>query len=340
MPDTCMSEGKRNKRKRTDRYSRIDHDRLFKELISTFFEEFLLLFFPDVYEDIDFEHTAFLSEELFTDVVKGEKRRVDILVETRLKGEDSLIIIHVEPQSYEQPEFHERMFIYFSRLYEKYRRRILPIAIFSYDKVKEETDVLEISFPFLEVMKFQFFKVELKRKNWRDYIGQDNPVAAALLSKMGYTARERVEVKKEFLRMLVRLEQDPARMTLLTGFFETYLKLNEEEEERLREELRKLDPDEEGRIMEITTSWHERGRLEGRKEGKLEGKIEGKLEGKLETLYVILQAKFGDSWRGKKTSIEELAMNDSIMQELILKATIESKWDRVREFIQEKEQFE
>ena len=29
---------------------RIDHDRLFKELLSTFFEEFLLLFFPHVYE--------------------------------------------------------------------------------------------------------------------------------------------------------------------------------------------------------------------------------------------------------------------------------------------------
>ena len=25
----------------------IDHDRLFKELLSTFFEEFILLFFPD-----------------------------------------------------------------------------------------------------------------------------------------------------------------------------------------------------------------------------------------------------------------------------------------------------
>lgn len=39
-----------------------------------------------------------------------------------------------------------------------------------------------------------------------------------------------VQVKLEFLRMLVRMELGPARMTILTGFFETYLKLNEEEE--------------------------------------------------------------------------------------------------------------
>jgi hypothetical protein len=51
---------------------------LFKELISTFFEEFMALFFPDAYEAIDFGRTSFLSEELFTDILKGEKRRVDI----------------------------------------------------------------------------------------------------------------------------------------------------------------------------------------------------------------------------------------------------------------------
>ncbi|MGG3835135.1 DUF4351 domain-containing protein, partial [Geobacillus thermocatenulatus] len=39
----------------------IDHDRLFKELIQTFFEEFLLLFFPDMHEHIDFSHLSFLS---------------------------------------------------------------------------------------------------------------------------------------------------------------------------------------------------------------------------------------------------------------------------------------
>ncbi|GGJ81233.1 hypothetical protein GGR02_003500 [Anoxybacillus voinovskiensis] len=35
------------------------------------------------------EHVSFLSEELFTDVTAGEKYRVDLLVETKLKGEDS-----------------------------------------------------------------------------------------------------------------------------------------------------------------------------------------------------------------------------------------------------------
>ncbi|KJE27867.1 transposase, YhgA-like family protein [Geobacillus kaustophilus] len=77
----------------------IDHDRLFKELLQTFFEEFVLLFFPDMHEHIDFSRLSFLSEELFTDVTAGEKYRVDLLVKTKFKGEDGVIIVHVENQS-------------------------------------------------------------------------------------------------------------------------------------------------------------------------------------------------------------------------------------------------
>ena len=95
-------------------------------------------------------------------------------------------------------------------------------------------------------------------------------MAAALLSKMGYKQEEKVRVKVEFIRMLTRLRLDPARMTLLAGFFETYLRLNRSEEERFEEELRSLEPKEALAMMEITTSWHEKGRVEGRVEGQIE----------------------------------------------------------------------
>ncbi|QDI91945.1 hypothetical protein EPH95_12795 [Salicibibacter halophilus] len=92
--------------------------------------------------------------------------------------------------------------------------------------------------PFLDVVKFNYLTVELIKLSWRDFIRQDNPVAGALLSKMGYTKEEKIEVKKEFLRMLVRLDLDPARNQLLTTFFETYLTLTDEEEYTLQEEVK------------------------------------------------------------------------------------------------------
>src|SRR5690625_2652093 len=112
-----------------------------------------------------------------------------------------------------------------------------------------------------------FENLELrKKKNWRDYIKSDNPVAAALLSKMGYTEKERVEVKKEFLKMLVRMELDPAKSKFLNDFFETYLKLSEEEEEELMKEMKHSDYADE--ILELTNSWEERGIKKGIEEGK------------------------------------------------------------------------
>ncbi|RXS87550.1 Rpn family recombination-promoting nuclease/putative transposase [Geobacillus sp. PK12] len=257
----------------------IDHDRLFKELIQTFFEEFILLFFPDMHEHIDFRHLSFLSEELFTDVTAGEKYRVDLLVETKLRAEDGLIIVHVENQAYIQPSFPERMFLYFSRLFEKYRTRIVPIAVFSYDALRKEPSVFSIEFPFGDVLQFRFFPVELRKKHWRDYIRHDNPIAAALLGKMGYTESEKVELKKEFLRMLVRLELDEARQRLLLGFFETYVKLSEEEEQQLQREVKAMETKEREKVLELIISYEQKGRKEGLEEGMKRGIEQGIKQG-------------------------------------------------------------
>ncbi|NNU90051.1 Rpn family recombination-promoting nuclease/putative transposase [Anoxybacillus sp. CHMUD] len=246
----------------------IDHDRLFKELITTFFEEFLLLFFPHVHEHIDFQHVSFLSEELFTDVTAGEKYRVDLLVETKLKGEDSLIIVHIENQSYVQPSFPERMFIYFSRLFEKYRKRMLPIAVFSYDSLRHESSSFTtLQFPFFDVLQFRFLTVELRKQNWRDYIRHDTPIAAALLSKMGYTESERVELKKQFLRMIVRMELDEAKQRLLIGFFETYVRLSDEEEQQLRNEVNEMETKEKEQVLDLIISYEKKALEKGLKEG-------------------------------------------------------------------------
>ena len=118
--------------------------------------------------------------------------------------------------------------------------------------------------------------MHLRKQNWREYIKKDNPAAAALLSKMGYSEDERVQVKIEFLRMLVRLQVDPAKQRLLYGFFESYLSLNDEEEERFMEEARRLDEADE--ILEIPISYEERGKKKGLEEGLERGKKEVALE--------------------------------------------------------------
>ncbi|ASN06461.1 RpnC/YadD family protein [Virgibacillus necropolis] len=260
---------------REDHKPYVHHDQLFKQLIHTFFAEFLDEFFPEVHDHIDFSTVKPLSEEMFTDLHKGESRRADIVIESKLKEQDTLIIIHVEPQSYTQPNFHERMYQYFSMLYNKYRKPILPIAIFSYDENYNERNEFMMDFPFFHVLSFNFMMLELRKMNWRDYITSNNPVAAALLSKMGYTEDEKIQVKKEFLRMLVKMEIDPARSELLNGFFETYLSLNKTEEEKLMEEINQLSQDESERILKLPNSWREKGIQEEKEKIALEMLKEG-----------------------------------------------------------------
>ncbi|WP_026702261.1 Rpn family recombination-promoting nuclease/putative transposase [Salibacterium aidingense] len=238
----------------------VDHDRLFKEVLTTYFEEFIQLFFPEVHEAVDFSNLQFLAEEVFSDVTQGEKYRVDILAKTSLKDEETLIIIHTEPQSYPQPDFNERMFLYYGRLYEKYRCNILPIALFTYDQYRKEPDHFSIAFPFHDVLHFQFLIIQLKQQNWRNFIRSDNPLAAALLSKMGYNEKEKVQVKKEFLRMMAHMKIDPARSNLLTGFFfETYPTLTSSEEKKLREEVKRMDGREGEKVREFIVSYEKKG---------------------------------------------------------------------------------
>ncbi|WP_199794657.1 Rpn family recombination-promoting nuclease/putative transposase [Lentibacillus sp. Marseille-P4043] len=252
------------------------HDQLFKQLIHTFFEEFLAAYFPEVHRNIDFQSIKPFSEEVHTDLLEGSTRRLDIVIETKLKGTDTIIIVHVEPQSTTQTDFHDRMFRYFSLLYNKYRKPIIPIAVFSYDESWEK-DEYTMRFPFFHVLTFNYMTLHLQKKNWRDYIQSDNPVAAALLSKMGFSNEERIQVKIEFLKMMARMELDPARQRLIYGVFETYLKLNKGEEEELMKEIKQMDDAE--KILELPISYEERGIEKGKKIGEQIGKERGEQSG-------------------------------------------------------------
>lgn len=104
----------------------INHDRLFKELITTFFEEFIILFFPDIHEELDFQKVRFLQQEIFTDVTEGDTHQVDLLVETKWKGNNSIVIVHMESQATYQKDFNKRMFLYFSRIFKSISAPLSP----------------------------------------------------------------------------------------------------------------------------------------------------------------------------------------------------------------------
>ena len=244
------------------------HDELFKLLLETFFVEFLELFVPGAALLLDRNHVVFRQNEVIPNLLGKEKHVVDLLVETRLQDEDGLVLIHVETQSQRRPDYNRRMFLYACALYQKYQQKILPIVLYAHNGRSKESNTFCLGFSFLSVFQFSFFSIQLNRLDWRQYIRQSNPVAAALLSKMGYADSEKVAVKIEFARMLARMRLDRARQVLLTSFFDTYLTLNEAERMQYKQRLpEELAPEEVERVLQLTTSYHEEGRREGEVSG-------------------------------------------------------------------------
>ncbi|BBD63445.1 hypothetical protein NIES2109_62950 (plasmid) [Nostoc sp. HK-01] len=257
----------------------IDHDRLFKELLSTFFLEFLDLFLPQVASQIDRDSIQFLPQEVFTDVTSGEKKEIDLLAQVRYQNQETYFLIHVENQSYTQTVFPKRMFKYFARLHEKYDLPIYPVVIFSFDEpLRPEAQNYRVTFPDLNVLEFQFAAIQLNRLSWRDFINQPNPVAAALMAKMNILPEERPQVKAECLRLLTTLKLDPARMQLISGFVGVYLELNAAEEEVFKATADRMGLTDKEEYIAMVTSWERVGAEKERRE----------------TLEALLKVRFGN----------------------------------------------
>jgi predicted transposase/invertase (TIGR01784 family) len=247
----------------------ISHDQNFKELISTFFIEFLELFLPELASAIEADSVTFREQEYFVDLVEGEKKIIDLLAEVKLTGEDATILVYIEPQSTGRPVFPQRMFFYFSRLHQKHLKRIYPIAIFSYDSPLEAAKTAyKVEFPSLKVLEFNFTAIQLNQLNWRDYIHQANPVAAALMAKMKIAKKDRPKVKAECLRLLVTLKLDPAKTQLISKFVDTYLRLNVQEERVFQTEIATMNVEQKEEIMQVMTSWEEKGLEKGLEKGQ------------------------------------------------------------------------
>jgi len=87
------------------------------------------------------------------------------------------------------------------------------------------------------------------------------------MANMQRGPKDAARVKLACLRMLAKLQLDPARRELISGFVDSYLELTMEEEEQLGEELQELHPQEKGGVMEIVTSWMKKGLEQERQEG-------------------------------------------------------------------------
>ena len=297
----------------------IDHNRLGKELLRLHLPDFMKLFAPRIAKDIDWSSFEILDKEL-NELTRIKKRSNDVIAKVKYKNVLVFLIIHIELQSQSEAGFARRMFVYYSRLHEKYGLPIYPIVLCTYDMPRRpEPDYYQIHFPGLKVLSFRFQVVQLNRLDWHKFKTSRNPIACALMAKMKMANTERYDVKLESLQNLGKLNLNEASKSLISCIVDTYLKLDAREERKFQFALNRIEPQLKERVMELTTSWMQKGEKKGEKKGAKKGEKKGKLIGVRETVLRLLRKRFGplDTNSTKKISVLPLSTAEELSEALL-----------------------
>jgi len=271
-------------------------DEAWKQIIEKLFPDFLAFFFPQIYKDINFSKGfEFLDKELQKILKRSEvgKKIVDKLVKVYLNdGSEKWLLIHIEVQGYQEENFSERIYIYNYRIFDRYRKEVISLALLTDTNQNYRPTTFRISrwgfklsfqFPLIKLIDYQEKGEELEQN--------PNPFSIVVMSFLKTietkgSEQERYSWKKQFLLELYERGLTRDIIFLLYQFIDLIMNLSEEFEIALTEEILKI---EEAKKMSIITSAERIGIEKGKKEGKIEGKIEGLQE----SIYDIFEIKFG-----------------------------------------------
>ena len=110
-----------------------DYDSPWKEILESYFPDFMAFFFPQAHQAIDWpKGYESLDKELQQIVRDAElgKRLADKLMKVwRLNGEEQIVLIHTEIQASHDPAFAKRMYTYNYRLFDRYDRPVVSLAV-------------------------------------------------------------------------------------------------------------------------------------------------------------------------------------------------------------------
>ncbi|MCB0606579.1 MAG: Rpn family recombination-promoting nuclease/putative transposase [Lewinella sp.] len=296
------------------------NDALWKGVIEDLFDDFLSFFFPQ--SDFMFslnEGVEFLDKELhelFPGTTGKNIRFVDKLVKVHTRdGPDHWILVHVEVQGQQDKDFEERMFTYFYRIFDKHRKPIAAIAIFSDSSPNYHPKSFEWGILGTE-LRYSFTTFKVLDQKEEELKASPNPFSIIILTVLlalkkgkiqeGELFELKLDLAKQLLSKSISKPKIHALMNFLRFYvrFEDYTKDDKFElaldqltektqpmgiEEIIKEQLAAEYKKQgfklgraEGRAVGI-----EEGRQEGREEGREEGKEIGRIES---TIQVVLSA--------------------------------------------------
>lgn len=284
-----------------------DYDSPWKEVLERYFKEFMQFFFPTAYRGIEWSKPyEFLDKELQQIVRDAElgRRLVDKLVKVlTTEGDETWVVVHVEVQGEAETDFARRMYIYNYRLFDRYDRRIISLAVLADDRKAWRPNhfgyalwgyELSMQFPIVKLLDYGRREAELEVN--------PNPFAIVVLAylKTRVTRRnpeDRLQWKLRLVKLLYKRGYGKDDILELLRFIDWIMVLPDAFAERFDDEIVRYE--EEQKMQYVTTferigikKGREEGRQEGREEGWQEGRQEGFLQNAREAVVEILQIRF------------------------------------------------
>lgn len=298
-----------------------DFDSPWKEALELYFQAFLAFFFPEAHTDVDWRRGyEFLDKELQQVLRKGNvgKRVVDKLIKVWLRnGDEEWLLIHVEVQSQEEIDFARRMFVYNYRVFDRYNRTVISLAVlgdprdnwrpqaFSYGKWGCQVG---IQFPIVKLLDYSKDEAGLE--------ASASPFAVLVLAHLKtqetqHDPAARHYWKTRLVRGLFARGMQANDVRQLYRFIDWLLLLPAELENQFQEEMYAF---EEEHKMPFITPTERRGMEKGLEQG-LE---QGRKETYLRALQMALEAKYGDE--GQELYAEAKTIGDAkALDSLLLK---------------------
>ncbi len=110
-----------------------EFDAPWKQILDIYFEHFIAYCWSDKYDEIDWKKGYKPLDKELNKIVRNAPvggRIVDKLIEVyRKNGAEAYMLIHLEVQGNQDPNFEERMFVYRYRLRDLYKKPIASLAI-------------------------------------------------------------------------------------------------------------------------------------------------------------------------------------------------------------------
>ncbi len=151
-------------------------DSVWKDIIEQYFPQFLEFFYKNIYQDIDFKKGYEFLDKEFQQIVKDNEignRYADKLVKVWLKdGSEKWLLIHVEVQGSVEKNFSERLYIYNYRIFDKYKKEVISLAILTDENKKFRPEKYEIKrwgfhclykFPIIKIIDYKSKLNELEK---------------------------------------------------------------------------------------------------------------------------------------------------------------------------------